>query len=101
MHGFLTLLDLLGHHLADAHEALGDGAGCLGQALLGGFPKSHKEKEDKCQQKPRSKQVSCSNETPFFTDQMSNYALNDQSVPARECRDHHLADWKNINWAAF
>lgn len=40
LHGFLALLDLLGHHPADPHEALCDGAGRLGQALFGSFPRS-------------------------------------------------------------
>lgn len=54
LHGFLALLDLLGHHPADPHEALCDGAGRLGQALFGSFPRSTEEEEE-CQQKPGSR----------------------------------------------
>lgn len=43
------MLDLLGHHPADPHEALCDGAGRLGQALLAVFLEVQSRSEE-CQQ---------------------------------------------------
>ena len=75
LHGFLALLDLLGHHPADPHEVLCDGAGRLGQALFGSFPRSTVWKEE-CQQKPSSRKPRIQTRSHILIYQISIYFLN-------------------------